>query len=461
MGEKLETVITIGLDWIEEDPDQPRRAPNQAATAGLAVSLKSPAGMISPVIVRPKRAPDPHQDGRAAIVPDRYVLTAGHRRVLAARLAGWKGVPAIVRDVDTKTARMMQVTENLQREDLNPIEEARGFDSLLQLGWTQEQVALHVNRSQAHISNNIRLLKLPEVLQNAIAAGKITARHGRALFPLLPYPAILELVGKRIVKGDVLAGTDVLEHDAENLERNLPWQISRAAPNHARPLSSWASWGPKNPLGRQGCLFTPGNAVALKSLTPVLQKEATAKDVFYHPGPCTKCPHGLGVRHGEGLCLEPSGECYRIRQANAATVTKARELGVTKRGAGKSGRARELDSKRRRSERWAVAVTKARVLFRRRRARPADIFLRVLYDKATSYPERDWIPRVLAPDLKDAKGLSLVAFRKNPFPHLKSLSVKQLAEILQTVLAVEDASNRRWRSGWPFKPPAIKGLGEW
>lgn len=165
-----EEVRLIAIDAIVENPDQPRRVFAAASLDELAQSIRE-FGVIQPVVVRTHG--------------DRFQLVAGERRWRAARLAGLAVLPALVREVGDGEGALVALVENLQREDLNPLEEARGYQRLLaELNITQEQLAERVGKSQSTIANKLRLLKLSEPVQLAMAAGRLTERHGRALLHL-------------------------------------------------------------------------------------------------------------------------------------------------------------------------------------------------------------------------------------------------------------------------------------
>jgi ParB family transcriptional regulator, chromosome partitioning protein len=160
----------ISLDLIDVDADQPRQAFDPERLAHLAESLRR-HGVIQPVIVR--------REG------ERFVLLAGERRVRAARLADLTHVPAVLREDAGLAAFEIAVVENLQREDLDPLDEARAYQRLMEEGGrTQTEVATLVGRSRAHVANTLRLLSLPDEAVEAVRAGQITAGHARALLSL-------------------------------------------------------------------------------------------------------------------------------------------------------------------------------------------------------------------------------------------------------------------------------------
>jgi ParB family chromosome partitioning protein len=159
--------LEIDIDLIEPSPYQPRTRFREEALDELARSIQA-SGIIQPLVVRS--------------VGSRYQLIAGERRWRAAQRAGLKKVSAIVRDVPDELALEMTLVENIQREDLNAIEQARAFERLMdEFNATQETVAERTGKDRATIANAIRLLKLEPTIQDWIEEGKLTAGHGRAL----------------------------------------------------------------------------------------------------------------------------------------------------------------------------------------------------------------------------------------------------------------------------------------
>jgi ParB family chromosome partitioning protein len=158
----------LPLDLIKPNPDQPRTRFDAASIASLAASIAD-AGMVQPLIVRPLG------DGR-------YELTAGERRWRAAREAGIQTVPAIVRDEAEAERLQTALIENMAREDLNPVDEARACAALVEeLGLSKEELARRLGRSRSAISNLIRLLDLPDEVLELMASGELSEGHGRAL----------------------------------------------------------------------------------------------------------------------------------------------------------------------------------------------------------------------------------------------------------------------------------------
>jgi ParB family chromosome partitioning protein len=160
----------VEIDLIDPNPYQPRTQFRQEALQELCESIRS-AGIIQPLVLR--------KNG------ERYQLIAGERRWRAALLAGLKRVPAIVRDIPETQALEITLVENIQREDLSPIEQAKAFVRLTdEFGFTQEEVAHRTGKDRTTISNTLRLLNLDKDLQEMIDQGRLTAGHGRALLAI-------------------------------------------------------------------------------------------------------------------------------------------------------------------------------------------------------------------------------------------------------------------------------------
>lgn len=159
--------VSVRISQIEPNKDQPRKEFDQDALDDLADSIRT-YGLLQPLLVRP--------------LEKGYQLVAGERRWRASRIAGLTEVPVIIRELtDAETAEIALV-ENLQREDLNPIEEAAGYKQLMDdFGFTQDEVAAKVGRSRSAVANAVRLLGLPDSILELIKQGKISAGHGRAL----------------------------------------------------------------------------------------------------------------------------------------------------------------------------------------------------------------------------------------------------------------------------------------
>ncbi len=161
-------LIRLPLDAIHPNPRQPRRRFEPEATAGLASSLRH-QGVLQPVVVRPRAAGG-------------YELVAGERRWRAAREAGLATLPALVRDTDDRETLLLSLVENVAREDLSPVEEARAYAALVdEFELSLGEVAEQVGRSKAGVSNRLRLLELPEEVLWMLARGELTEGHARAV----------------------------------------------------------------------------------------------------------------------------------------------------------------------------------------------------------------------------------------------------------------------------------------
>jgi ParB family chromosome partitioning protein len=180
------SISTIPIDQIDANPFQPRSDFNSEELQSLADSIRV-QGVLQPIMAR-----------RHPTNPDRFQIIAGERRFRAATLAGLVEIPAIVRDLNDSDAAVVALVENLQRQDLNAIEEAEGYQRLLQdFGLTHEALGYAVSKSRSHIGNVIRLLRLPDPIKREVRAGALSFGHARALINA-PHPEVLtEQVVKR------------------------------------------------------------------------------------------------------------------------------------------------------------------------------------------------------------------------------------------------------------------------
>jgi ParB family chromosome partitioning protein len=177
----------VAVERITPSPLQPRRAFDEAKISELATSIRT-QGIIQPLLVRRKG--------------DHYELIAGERRWRAAMKAGLQHVPVVVREADDHEVLQLALVENLQREDLNPIEEASGYRRLQEeFQWSQEEMAEKVGKSRPAIANSMRLLALPEPVQQEITAGRLPAGQARALLALQGEPLIVSVCRQVIAKG--------------------------------------------------------------------------------------------------------------------------------------------------------------------------------------------------------------------------------------------------------------------
>ncbi|MGQ9881324.1 MAG: ParB/RepB/Spo0J family partition protein [Armatimonadota bacterium] len=185
--EAEETVAEIPLSSIAPNPDQPRRDIDRDSIEELAASIRE-HGVLQPIIVQP--------------LPDgRYQLVAGERRWRAARVSGLSTIPAIVRQVSEEERLELALVENVQREDINAIDEAIAYRALMErFGMTQEEVARKVGKSRTAVANTLRLLTLEEEILDGLRQGKITEGHARALL-MAPEGARMELYRRAVRAG--------------------------------------------------------------------------------------------------------------------------------------------------------------------------------------------------------------------------------------------------------------------
>ena len=180
-------VLYVDINDIKPNKDQPRKTFNEEKLKDLANSIKE-NGVIQPLIIRKA------QNG--------YELVAGERRWRAARIAEIKKVPCIIRNFDEKQNMIVAIIENMQRENLDPIEEALGLNEMIKrFEFTQEQVSNALGKSRAYIANSLRLLKLPEKIQNMIIEGRISAAHGRTIITIKDEKKQIEVCDKIIRNG--------------------------------------------------------------------------------------------------------------------------------------------------------------------------------------------------------------------------------------------------------------------
>ncbi|AIU83979.1 MULTISPECIES: ParB/RepB/Spo0J family partition protein [Bacillus] len=208
-----ETVEEIKISDLRPNPYQPRKQFDDESLAELKESIIQ-HGILQPIIVRKSLKG--------------YDIVAGERRYRAAKLAGKETVPAIVRDLSESLMREVALLENLQREDLSPLEEALAYDSLLKhLDLTQEQLAKRLGKSRPHIANHLRLLTLPESIQNLIAEGTLSMGHGRTLLGLKNKNKLEPLV-KKVVEEQL--NVRQLEQLIQQLNNNVPRETKKKEP---------------------------------------------------------------------------------------------------------------------------------------------------------------------------------------------------------------------------------------
>jgi len=271
--EEPEELRRLAVETIGPSPHQPRRHFDEEALTALAGSL-SERGVLQPVLVRP-------------IAGGFYELIAGERRWRAAQLAGLRQIPAIVRHHDDAASLELAVIENMAREDLNPVEEARACAALVEeLGLTREDVGRRVGRSRVAVSNLIRLLDLPDEALELMERGDLSEGHGRALLLARAHDA-----RRRLARDAAAAGWSVRELERRAREADEP-----------RPVRS------RSTSPRRGVLH-PDQEAAVARLT----------DAF-------------GTALGADVTVTPSGDGYRLQLAFDSldeALELARRLGAT------------------------------------------------------------------------------------------------------------------------------------
>ena len=177
----------IDVKSIGPNPQQPRKAFSDEELAELAQSIEE-NGLLQPLLLRP-----------APKAPGRYELVAGERRLRAVRKLGWNAVPAVTREVDDDTLLVLALVENLQREALNPLEEAEGYQALMDKhGLSHAGIGRSVGKSRSTVANMVRLLQLPASVRKFVEAGSLTTGHARALLALTDQKEMVELARKAI-----------------------------------------------------------------------------------------------------------------------------------------------------------------------------------------------------------------------------------------------------------------------
>ncbi len=198
--------VQIRLSEIEPNKNQPRKDFDEEALSSLADSIAE-HGLIQPIVVRPT-------------VSGRYQIVAGERRWRAARMAGLSTVPVIIREMDDKEYFETALIENLQREDLNPIEEAKGYKTLIEnYSLTQEQVAKSVGKARVTVTNALRLLNLNEKEQSALLDGKITAGHARALLSVTDNDALRAQMLSAAISGASVRELEKIAHTPSRAQK--------------------------------------------------------------------------------------------------------------------------------------------------------------------------------------------------------------------------------------------------
>jgi len=205
----------VPIEHVIRNPRNPRRNFNASDLEDLSRSIRQ-HGVVQPVVVR-------NADG------DRYEIIAGERRWRASQMAGLVEIPVIVRDVDDRTALEIAIVENVQRADLNALEEAQGYEQLIaQYDYTQNDLGEVIGKSRSHVANSLRLLKLPEPVRTMLAEGTLSAGHARAIVSTSDPVAL----AKRIIDG----GLSV--RDAERLAQKDAEQANRPEGTEPKPADT-------------------------------------------------------------------------------------------------------------------------------------------------------------------------------------------------------------------------------
>ena len=218
--EKSSAATMLRVSEIEPRSDQPRKTFAREPLEALAESV-SQFGVLQPIGVRESK-----------LLPGTYEILAGERRWRAAKMAGLSEIPAVILDGDDLKAAQVAIIENVQREDLNPVEEALAYGALIdRFGLTQDQVAKQVGKSRSAVANLLRLLDLPEEVLALLREGKLSAGHARALLTLNDPEQILPLAQRIVEKDlsvrDVERTTRLLNYDKETVEKEDAAAVQR------------------------------------------------------------------------------------------------------------------------------------------------------------------------------------------------------------------------------------------
>jgi ParB family chromosome partitioning protein len=207
---QMETVEKISVNLIKVNPFQPRKIFDEVALAELSESIKE-HGVLQPIILRKK--------GKL------FEIVVGERRFRASKAAGLSEIPAVIRGFTDQQMMEIAILENLQREDLTPIEEADAYQNLMEnLSLTQEQLAFRLGKSRPHIANHIRLLSLPEVVREKISANKLSMGHGRALLGL-KQKKLIPTISDKVTKENL--NVRQLESLVQRMNENVSRETSK------------------------------------------------------------------------------------------------------------------------------------------------------------------------------------------------------------------------------------------
>ena len=203
-GRRAAGVLDVAIELIRPNPEQPRKAFGQEELAELAGSIRE-RGVLQPILVRPM----PGQEKT-------YQIIAGERRWRAAQLAGLRAIPALVRDLADQEVMEVALIENIQRADLNALEEARGYDAMAQrFQRSPDAIAKVVGKSRSHVANTLRLMRLPAAVKEHVEQGRLSAGHARALLEVGDAVSLAERV---IRQGLSVRQTEALARTAKQAE---------------------------------------------------------------------------------------------------------------------------------------------------------------------------------------------------------------------------------------------------
>lgn len=231
-----EQVLQLALDSVAPNAEQPRRVFDEGKLRELAASVKE-QGVLQPILVRP-----------TAGSRSKYEIIAGERRWRAAKMAGLENIPAIVKSLNDDVTLEVALIENIQRQDLNPLEEAATYRRLLdEHGYTQASLATRLGKSRVYVANTLRLLALPESIRSMITAGRLSAGHGRALLMTESDADRLELAEKIQAEG-------LSVRQAEEMAKNpsLIYAVSPETSADDKNVKTEKSAAPVKSAGLQG-----------------------------------------------------------------------------------------------------------------------------------------------------------------------------------------------------------------
>lgn len=213
----------VPIELISRNPRNPRRSFSEAELVDLSQSIRT-HGVVQPIIVRRKAG------------SDAYEIVAGERRWRASQIAGLTEVPVIIRDIDDRVALEIAIVENVQRTDLNPIEEALGYQQLVdEHSYTQLDLATIIGKSRSHVANTLRLLKLPEKVRDMLVSNQLSAGHARALIAVDNPQKLAE---KIVAQGLSVRQTESLAQG--NGKSDLPANLEKKSASHAKDVDTEA-----------------------------------------------------------------------------------------------------------------------------------------------------------------------------------------------------------------------------